>query len=82
MVNSVSFGHAVTNPGVGEGESLPTSGDLRVPDHLLDRLAHETREIANRLTFESRLDARELRIPSERVDVGGYLTTRTRSSTP
>jgi hypothetical protein len=82
MVNSVSFGHAVANPGVGDGESLPTSSDPRVPDHLRDRLDHETREIANRLTFESRFDARELIIPSERVDVGGYRTTQTRSSTP
>ena len=80
MVNSVSFGHTATNPGVGDGESLSTRSDPRAPDRLRDRLDHETREIVNRLTFESRFDARELRIVSERMNVGVYLTTQTRSS--
>jgi hypothetical protein len=82
MVSSVSFGHAATNPKVGGGESLPTSSGSRVSDHLRDGLAHETRGIANLLTFESRFDARELRIPSEGVGVGAYPTTQTRSSIP
>jgi hypothetical protein len=82
MVSSVSFGHAAAKPGVGDGESPPTSSDSRVSDHLRDGSAQETRGIANRLTFESQFDARELRIPSKRAEVSAYLTTQTRSSTP
>ena len=82
MVSSVSLGHAVTNPEGQGGESSPASGDPRVPDHLLDGLTHETRGIANRLIFRSRFDTREMKILSEGVGVGAYLTTKTRSSTP
>ena len=82
MVSSVSFGHAATNPGVGGSESPPASGDPKVSNHLRDGLVHETRGIANRLTFESRVDARELRIESEGIFVFMYLSTQTKSSTP
>jgi hypothetical protein len=82
MVSSVSFGHTATNPEVGGRESSPASSDHKVSNHLRDGLAHETRGIANRLTFESRFDARELRIRSEGVLAFAYLTTQTRSSTP
>jgi hypothetical protein len=83
MVSSVSFGHAATNPKVGDrdGESPPASSDPGVLDHSRDGLAHETRGIANRLTFEFRFDARELRIPSEGVGGGVYPTGQIRSST-
>ena len=59
-----------------------TSSDPKVSNHLLDGLAHETRGVANHSTFESRLDARELRILSEGIFVFIHLTTRTTSSTP
>jgi hypothetical protein len=81
-VSSVSLGHTATNPRVGDDESLLTFSDLGAPEHVPDGLTHEIKGIANRLTFESRLCTRELRILSERIVVFIYLTTQTTSSTP
>ena len=81
-VSSVSFGHKATNPEDGGSESSPASSDPKVSNHLRDGLAHESRGIANRLTFESRLDARELRIESEGIFAFLCLGTQTKSSTP
>ena len=80
MVSSVSLGQTATNPEVRDSEPPPTSGGPKVPNHLLDGLAHETRGIVNRLTFESWLDARESRILSEGISVVISLTTQAKSS--
>jgi hypothetical protein len=49
-------------------------------NHIRGGSAHETKGIANRLTFESRFDARELKFSSEGVGVGVYQTMQTKSS--
>jgi hypothetical protein len=81
MVNSVSHGHAATTPEVGGNESPLTSSDPKVSNRLRDGLALKTRGVANRLTFEPRSDARELKILSAKIFVFIYLTTQS-SSTP
>ena len=66
-VSSASLGHAATNPEVGGSRSSFSPHDPTVLDYSRDGLGHRVRGIANRLTFESRLDARDLRNPAENI---------------
>ena len=60
-VSSVSLGHAATNPEAGDSQSPLSPQDPRALNRLRDGLTHETRGIANRLTFESRQNGRDPR---------------------
>ena len=58
-MSSVSLGNAVTDSEIGSGQPPLSSRGLTILSRLRDTLTHTPRGIANRLTFESWMDARD-----------------------